>query len=309
MESQMPELPDIRTYADCLNGKAVGQTLEGSRIASPFVLRSVDPPLSALHGRALVSTGNVGKRLLLSFDGDFHLVIHLMIAGRLHWKPEAAPLKGKQNLAAFDFPNGTLTLTEAGSKKRASLHVVKGMSDVRNLDPGGIDVLESGVEAFERRLRERNHTVKRALTDPTIFSGIGNAYSDEILHRAGLSPLLWTSKLEAQQVARLFATIRDVMEEWIERLGEEAATNDGWPKKVTAFRKEMAVHGRFGLPCPSCGSPVQRIAYANNETNYCPTCQTDGVLLADRSMSRLLKSDWPRSLEELEELKRSTRDQ
>ncbi len=276
------------------------------RIANPFLVRSVDPPLKSIEGHTQRSVGHLGKRLVMEFEDDIYLVIHLMIAGRLHWKKTGTPLKGKHDLAALDFPDGSLVLTEAGSKRRASFHAVMGTQALANFDPGGIDVMSCGVAAFVDHLAAVSHTVKRALTDPRICSGIGNAYSDEIFHRAKLSPLLWTSRAKPEELARLYESIVSVMSEWTERLQAEANANDGWPRKVTAFRQEMAVHGKFREPCSVCDSPVQRIAYANNETNYCPTCQTNGVLLADRSLSRLLKKDWPRSFEELEDLRRTS---
>jgi len=303
----VPELPDIRTYVSCIEVKAGGERLNGVRLSSPFLVRTVTPSVEALTQQRLRSAGHVGKRIVLGFENDVYLVVHLMISGRLHWKEGGAPLKGKQSLAALDFENGSLVLTEAGSKKRASFHVVEGIAAVKDFDPGGLDAMSCSAADFAARLRETNHSVKRALTDPRIISGIGNAYSDEILHHARLSPLLWTTKLKEEEISRLQAAIREVMEEWTSRLHAEAQAHGGWPPKVTAFRKEMAVHGKYEEPCPVCGSSVQRIAYANNETNYCPTCQTGGVLLADRSMSRLLKKDWPRTLEELEELRRTAR--
>ncbi len=302
----MPELPDITIYIEALGARTVGHTLEKIRVGSPFLLRSVDPPIGESEGKRVVGTRRLGKRIVLALEEDLFLVLHLMIAGRLHWKDasrgdEARPkIPGKKGLAAFDFTSGTLTLTEAGSKKRASLHVVRGERGLAILDRGGLEVLESDIEAFRTVLGRENHTLKRALTDPWFFSGIGNAYSDEILHRARLSPVKWTSRLEEEEVERLYEAIRTTLREWIERLRSE--TGEGFPEKVTAFRPAMAVHGRYGKPCPVCGSPVQRIVYASNETNYCATCQTGGKLLADRALSRLLKSDWPRTLEELEEL-------
>lgn len=303
----MPELPDIAVYVDCIAGKAGGQKASKIRIANPFLLRSVDPPIGLIQGQALRSTSRLGKRIVLGFGDELFLIIHLMIAGRLHWKEPDAPLRGKLNLAAIDFPDGSLVMTEAGSKRRASVHLVSGKEALAAFDPGGIDVMSCDATAFTDRLTTRNHTLKRALTDPGICSGIGNAYSDEILHRAKLSPLLWTTRASPDELTRLHTSARAVMTEWTTRLRSEAKANGGWPKKVTAFHNDMAVHGRFGEPCPICSSTVQRIAYANNETNYCPTCQTHGALLADRSLSRLLKKDWPRTLEELEELKRDNR--
>ena len=302
----MPELPDIAVYVDCIADKTKGRELSGVRITRPFLVRTVEPPIGSIQGQTLRSTSRLGKRIVLGFDDDLFLIIHLMIAGRLHWKEPETPLKGKQNLAALDFPEGSLVLTEAGSKRRASLHLVSGLENLCDFDPGGIDVINCDTAAFIERLTAENHTVKRALTDPRICSGIGNAYSDEILHRSKLSPLLWTSRATAEELGQLHRTVQAVMKEWTNRLRREASENDGWPKKVTAFHSEMAVHGRSGEACPVCGSPIQRIAYANNETNYCPTCQTNGILLADRSLSRLLKKDWPRTLEELEELKRGS---
>jgi formamidopyrimidine-DNA glycosylase len=304
---EMPELPDIAVYVDCIDRKAGGQKVSKARKANPFLVRSVDPPVGSIEGKTFRSASRLGKRIVLEFSGETFLVIHLMIAGRLHWKDPGAPLKGKQNLAALDFPEGSLILTEAGSKRRASFHLVSGKGALHEFDPGGIDVMGCDAKTFIAQLTASNHTVKRALTDPRICSGVGNAYSDEILHRAKVSPLLWTSRATKEELNRLFECAQSVLEEWRARLSDEAAANGGWPKNVTAFRRKMSVHGRFGEPCPVCTSPVQRIAYADNETNYCPTCQTQGVLLADRSLSRLLKKDWPRTLDELEDLKRTTR--
>ncbi len=299
----MPELPDIAAYISALEPRILGQTLERVRLGrSAFLLRVADPPLASVEGSVVRALRRVGKRIAFGFDGDLWLVIHLMIAGRLHWRPAGATLAGRNALAAFDFPTGTLVLTEAGSKRRASLHVVRGEAALEAIDPGGIDVFTSDLEAFERALLVENRTLKRALTDPRILSGIGNAYSDEILHAAQLSPIALTHKLAPDEWQRLFAATRATLQLWIDRLREE--THGAFPERVTAFRKDMAVHGRFGEPCPRCGAPVQRIRYADNETNYCARCQTGGVLLADRSLSRLLKSDWPRTLEELESLKR-----
>lgn len=292
----MPELPDITVYLEAMESRILGQKLERTRIVSPFLLRTFDPPIESLHGRQVVSLRRMGKRIAIQFDGDDWLVLHLMIAGRLHWKATDAKLTGKIGLAAFDFPNGSLQLTEAGSKRRASLYVVPGESNVVQHDPGGIDLFNCSLDQFASALKSGNHTLKRSLTDPHLFSGIGNAYSDEILHRARLSPIKLTQKLTADEIERLLSTARETMQIWIQRLREDA--NGGFPEGVTAFRKEMAVHGRFGQPCPDCGSPVQRIRYADNETNYCARCQTDGQVLADRSLSRLLKDDWPRSIDD-----------
>jgi formamidopyrimidine-DNA glycosylase len=293
----MPELPDITVYVEALQRRVVDATLEGVRVNTPFLLRTFEPPLESVKGKTVRELRRLGKRIAIGLDGELWLVIHLMIAGRLHWKPKGGKLSGKINLAAFDFPSGTLLLTEAGTKRRASLHLLQGEAALGEHDPGGLEVLEATLDAFREVLRRRNHTLKRALTDPHLFSGIGNAYSDEILHRAGLSPLALTQKLAEEDVARLFEATRIVLGEWIDRLRAEAG--EGFPEKVTAFRLQMAVHGRYGEPCPACGAPVQRIRYADNETNYCPGCQTKGKILADRSLSRLLKDDWPRNLDEL----------
>ena len=292
----MPELPDITVYLDALEPRIIGHALERTRIASPFLLRTFEPPIDALHGKKAVALRRLGKRIAFQFEGDLWLVLHLMIAGRLHWKPAGAKLSGKIGLAALDFSSGTLLLTEAGSKRRASLHVVAGESRMQELDPGGIDVLTATLDQFRQALTHANHTLKRALTDPHQFSGIGNAYSDEILHRARLSPIKQTQKLTSEEIARLHSSTRETLQLWIDRLRSE--TGSGFPEHVTAFRQQMAVHGRFGEPCPDCGSPVQRIRYADNETNYCARCQTGGQVLADRSLSRLLKDDWPRSIDE-----------
>jgi len=293
----MPELPDITVYIEALESRIVGQPLERTRIAKPFLLRSVDPPISAADGKRVTGVRRMGKRIVLELEDDLFLVIHLMIAGRLRWVAAGAKVPGKLGLAAFDFPNGTLILTEAGSKRRASLWLVRGEAGLDQFDRGGLEVLDANVEEFAERLKRENHTLKRSLTDPRLFSGIGNAYSDEILHRAQLSPVKHTSRLTEDEIARLFEATRSVLIEWTDRLRQESA-ND-FPGKVTAFREEMAVHGKFGQPCPVCGTPVQRIRYADNETNYCPRCQTEGKLLADRALSRLLKQDWPRSIDEL----------
>jgi len=298
----MPELPDIAAYITALEARILGQTLERVRLASVFLLRTVDPPLSSVEGRTVVALRRVGKRICIGVEGDLWLVLHLMIAGRLHWKPAQAKLAGRNALAAFDFPLGSLTLTEAGSKRRASLHVVRGEEGLRLADPGGIEIFATDLDGFRAALTEENRTLKRALTDPRLVSGVGNAYSDEILHAAHLSPVTLTHKLKPEEWERLFAATRSTLTLWMERLQKEAEKS--FPEGVTAFRPEMAVHGRFGKPCPRCGSAVQRIRYADNETNYCATCQTGGKVLADRSLSRLLGSDWPRTLEELEALKR-----
>lgn len=294
----MPELPDITVYQEALERRVIGQTLQQIRIASPFLLRTVEPPIESLIDRRAIAVKRLGKRLAVGFDNDNWFVIHLMIAGRLHWKPVGSKLPGKLGLAAFDFSSGTLILTEAGSKRRASLHLVHGKQNMLNMDPGGIDILTATLKEFTAVLTRENHTIKRSLTDPHLFSGIGNAYSDEILHTARLSPIKQTQKLTPEEIRRLHGATRKTMKQWIERLREEAG--DEFPEGVTAFRAEMAVHGRFGQPCPVCGSPVQRIRYADNETNYCARCQTEGVVLADRSLSRLLKQDWPRSIDEWE---------
>jgi formamidopyrimidine-DNA glycosylase len=298
----MPELPDITVYIERLQPHIQGQVLQKVQLASPFLLRTVDPPIKDFEGRPVRALRRLGKRIVWCFDGELFLVLHLMIAGRLHWKPPGAKLPGKVGLAAFRFPSGTLTLTEAGSKKRASLHLERGESALAEHDPGGLDVLSADLPAFTAALKRENHTLKRALTDPRLFDGIGNAYSDEILHAARLSPLALTQRLAPDAIAQLFTATRATLIEWTDRLRREVG--DGFPEKVTAFRAGMAMHGRFGQPCPVCGMAVQRIVYAENETNYCPTCQTGGKLLADRSLSRLLKEDWPRTLEELEEQRR-----
>jgi len=295
----MPELPDITVYIEALERRIRGRPLTGVRLGSPFVLRSVEPPLAAFGGRTVRRLSSLGKRIVMAFDEELFLVIHLMIAGRLHWRAAGAPLVRKIGLAAFDFADGTLVLTEVASKKRASIHAVRGAAALAGHDPGGMDVFTATLEAFRAALVHENHTLKRTLTDPRLFSGIGNAYSDEILHRAKLSPIKMTRNLDDQEIERLLAATRATLAEWIERLRQQ--TGDGFPEKVTAFRPEMAVHGRFGKPCPVCGAPVQRIVHAENETNYCARCQTGGRLLADRALSRLLKADWPRTLEEMEE--------
>jgi formamidopyrimidine-DNA glycosylase len=299
----MPELPDITVYIEALETRILGQTLEAVRIVSPFLLRTANPPVADAAGRNVIELRRLGKRICIGLEGHLWLVLHLMIAGRLHWSPLAPrasrpKISPPRGLAAFDFPAGSLLWTEAGSKKRASLHVVSGEEGLRALDPGGIEVLLSGLEPFAARLLSANHTLKRALTDPRLFSGIGNAYSDEILFEAKLSPLALTQKLSAPEIKRLFEAVRANLTRWTDQLRAESAGE--FPEKVTAFRKDMAVHGRYKQPCPRCNSKIQRIRYASNETNYCPTCQTSGKLLADRALSRLLREDWPRSLDELE---------
>lgn len=294
----MPELPDLEVYLDALEPRILGEKLLGVRLASPFLLRSVEPPLDAARGRRVVDVGRLGKRIVIGLEQQLFLVLHLMIAGRLRWRPADAVIPKRSGLAAFDFTSGTLLLTEAGSKKRASLHLVHGEEALAAHDPGGIDVLSADLGRFVAVLDRENHTLKRALTDPRLFSGIGNAYSDEILHRAALSPFKQTHRLSADEKERLHRAVREVLTEWTERLRAEAG--DGFPEKVTAFRPQMAVHGKHSEPCPVCGAPVQRLVYAQNEANYCPGCQTDGRILADRALSRLLKADWPRTLEELE---------
>ena len=294
----MPEYPDITIYIERLEALVGGRSLEQIRFASPFFLRTAQPPVKAIHGAIVRSIERMGKRIVFVFDGERFLVIHLMIAGRLHWRKKAVKLPGKVGLAVFDFPNGSLLITEAGTQKRASLHFIVGRAELTGLDPGGLEVSEVSLEEFCGALLAENHTLKRSLTDPRIFSGIGNAYSDEILHRARLSPILLTEKLAEDQIERLYHATRDTLQEWTQRLRDEVG--NGFPEKVTAFRRDMSVHGRYRKPCPVCGTPVQRIRYAANETNYCPTCQTAGKLLADRAFSRLLKKDWPRTLEELE---------
>jgi formamidopyrimidine-DNA glycosylase len=298
----LPELPDVTVYLEALERRILGAHLERVRLLTPFLLRSVDPPLSAVAGATVTGLRRLGKRLVLELDQDLFLVIHLMIAGRLHWKPAGARPPGRIGLAAFDFSTGTLVMTEAGTKKRASLDVVRGEAALRAHDPGGLEVLAAGLAAFQAALTAENHTLKRVLTDPRVFSGIGNAYSDEILHRARLSPVKLSQALNEDEVRRLHEATRVVLTEWIERLRHQAG--EGFPDGVTAFRPEMAVHGRYGKPCPDCGAPVQRIVHAENETNYCARCQTGGRMLADRSLSRLLHSDWPRTLEEWEARRR-----
>lgn len=296
----MPELPDITVYLEALEPRVLGQPLTGIRLASPFLVRSVDPPIKEAEGKRVVGLRRLGKRIVWELEGDLFLVFHLMIAGRLRWKSVGTKIPGKLGLAAFDFPTGTLLLTEAGTKKRASLHFVRGEKALREHDPGGLEIFAADLKSFREALAQENHTLKRALTDPRLFSGIGNAYSDEILHRARLSPVKLTRQLEGGKIQRLFEATQVTLREWIERLRLE--TGEGFPEKVTAFREGMAVHGRYRMPCPECGAPVQRIVHAENETNYCARCQTGGRLLADRALSRLLKEDWPRTLEELEEI-------
>ncbi len=298
----MPELPDISAYITALEARIVGQPLDRVRLSSVFLLRTADPPLASVEGRTVRALRRIGKRIAIGVDGDLWLVLHLMIAGRLHWKPPQAKLSGRNALAAFDFPNGSLVLTEAGSKRRASLHVLRGEEGLHSVDPGGVEIFSTDLEGFRAALTAENRTLKRALTDPRLISGVGNAYSDEILHAAHMSPVTLTQKLKPEEWERLFAATRATLSLWIERLKAEAMKT--FPEGVTAFRPEMAVHGRFGKPCPRCGEAVQRIRYADNETNYCARCQTAGKVLADRSLSRLLGADWPRTLDELEALKR-----
>ena len=299
----MPELPDISAYISALEPRILAQPIERVRLASPFLLRTAEPPITNIEGRVVRELRRIGKRIVFGVEGDLWLVLHLMIAGRLHWRPPQAKLAGRHSLAAFDFPGGSLVLTEAGAKHRASLHVLTGEEGLRSVDPGGIEIFTSDLSSFREALTTENRTLKRALTDPRIVSGIGNAYSDEILHAAQLSPITLTRKLEPHEWERLFAATRHTLRLWIDRLRAEAEA--AFPEKVTAFRKDMAVHGRYGQPCPRCGAKIQRIRYADNETNYCARCQTGGKVLADRGLSRLLGSDWPRTLDELEALKRS----
>ena len=299
----MPELPDVAVYISCLESRILDRTLNGVRVANPFLVRTVEPPLAAASGRRVHRLRRIGMRIVIGLEGGLGLVVHLMIAGRLHWKKPGATLPKRQGLAAFDFDVGTLTLTEAGSKRRASLHVVDGEDALAQLDPGGVEVLDVDLKRFAAVLTERNHTLKRALTDPHLFSGIGNAYSDEILHRARLSPIKLTDSMTSDEIAALYDATRATLSEWTERLRAQAG--EDFPEKVTAFRPEMAVHGRYGEPCLDCGAPVQRIVHGAHETNYCARCQTGGKLLADRALSRLLKKDWPRTLEELEKTRPS----
>ena len=298
----VPELPDIAAYIHALEARILAQPLERIRLASPFLLRTAQPPITSAEGRVVRELRRIGKRIAIGVEGDLWLVLHLMIAGRLHWRPRGAKLAGRQSLAAFDFPNGSLLLTEAGTKRRASLHVLAGEEGLRSIDPVGMDIFTGDVNSFRAALTLENRTLKRALTDPRLISGIGNAYSDEILHAAQMSPVTLTHKLTLPEWERLFAATRSTLTLWIDKLRAEAGNQ--FPEKVTAFRKEMAVHGRYGKPCPRCGEKIQRIRYADNETNYCARCQTGGRVLADRGLSRLLRSDWPRTLEELEALKR-----
>ena len=302
----MPELPDVEVYVACLSPRIVGQRLERIRLLRPFVLRSVTPSLDAAGGRTVESVARLGKRVVIGLAGDLFLVLHLMIAGRLRWRERGAAIPRKLGLAALDFSSGTLLMTEAGSIKRAALHLAAGPADLQAHDRGGLEPLEANPAAFRDALTRENHTLKRSLTDPRLFSGIGNAYSDEILHAAGLSPLALTQRLTGSEITRLHEATRTTLRDWTARLRREAG--DEFPEKVTAFRPEMAVHGRYGKPCPACGGPVQRIVYASNESNYCPACQTGGRLLADRALSRLLKRDWPRTLEEMEALHDERRD-
>ena len=294
----MPELPDIAVYIEHLEGRIAGRTLERVRLANPFLLRSVSPPIASAEGRKVEGVRRIGKRIVIALEGGLFLVLHLMIAGRLRWLAKGEKLPGRITLAAFDFPEGTLAFTEAGTKRRASLHLVEGETALAAMDPGGIEVLDASLEEFAARLQAENHTLKRALTDPRLFSGIGNAYSDEILHRARLSPFAQTASISWEEMKRLHDAARVTLTEWTERLRREAGGE--FPEKVTAFREGMAVHGRYRKPCPACGSPVQRVVYAENETNYCARCQTGGRVLADRALSRLLKASWPRSIDELE---------
>jgi formamidopyrimidine-DNA glycosylase len=294
----MPELPDLTVYVESLIPRIVGQTFEGVRLASPFLLRTAVPPLSAAQGKTVRGVTRLGKRIIIELDDELFLVLHLMIAGRLYWHDHGKAIQGKIGLAAFDFSSGTLLLNEASQKKRAALYLVKGRATLQEFDRGGLEVMDASFDEFQQRLLAENHTLKRSLTDPDLFAGIGNAYSDEILHRAKMSPVKMTRTLQHGEVERLFASTHEVLQEWIDRLRQEAGAS--FPEKVTAFRKDMAVHGKYNQPCPVCGTPVQRIVHAENESNYCPTCQTGGKLLADRALSRLLKADWPRSIEELE---------
>ena len=301
----MPELPDVVVYLECLAPRILGQRLERVRLRSPFFLRSVEPPLAAAEGRRVTGLRRLGKRLVIGLEEELFLVLHLMIAGRLHWRPPRGRIPGRLGIAALDFPTGTLLVTEAGTRKRASLHLARGADALAALDPGGLEVLEADLPRFRAALTRENHTLKRALTDPRLLAGIGNAYSDEILFEARLSPLALTQKLKTEEIERLFLAVRSSLVDWVSRLRTEAG--EEFPEKVTAFRPEMAVHGRYKEPCLRCGARIQRIRYASNETNYCPNCQTGGKLLADRALSRLLREDWPRTPEELEMLTRETK--
>jgi formamidopyrimidine-DNA glycosylase len=301
----VPEYPDVTVYIEHLERRLLGETLQGLRLASPFVLRTVTPSPSDLAGHTVTALSRIGKRIVFHLEGELFIVLHLMIAGRLRWQPARAKIPGRVGVAAFDFPKGTLILTEAGTKKRASLHILSGKAALAEHDPGGLEIFEIDAETFSLQLRRERHTLKRSLTDPRLFAGIGNAYSDEILHRAKMSPVRMTSQLSDTECKRLFEAIKTVLEEWTERLRAEAG--DDFPEHVTAFREGMAVHGRYGQPCPVCGARVQRIVYAENETNYCAPCQTEGRLLADRSLSRLLKEDWPKTLDELEQRRGASR--
>jgi formamidopyrimidine-DNA glycosylase len=299
----MPELPDVTVYIEALNERILNQPIQKIRIGSPFVVRSFDPPIREAEGKKVLVIRRLGKRIVFELEDNLFLVVHLMIAGRFHWKPKGAKIARRYGQAAFDFPNGTLILSEAGTKKRASIHLVRGEAALQEHDPGGLEVLDGSLEQFRDALTRENHTLKRALTDPHLFSGIGNAYSDEILHRARLSPIRLTQQMTITEIETLYCAIGESLNDWVERLRKERGS--GFPEKVTAFRPDMAVHGKYRKPCPVCGSPIQRIVHADNETNYCPRCQTGGKLLADRSLSRLLKEDWPRTLEELEETRRA----
>jgi formamidopyrimidine-DNA glycosylase len=299
----MPELPDVTVYIEALGERVLNQPIQRIRIGSPFVVRTFDPPIKEIAGKKVLGFRRMGKRIVFELEDDLFLIVHLMIAGRFHWKPKGTKIARKYGQAALDFPNGTLLLTEAGTKKRASIHLVRGEAALEEYDPGGLEIFDMTLEQFTEALTLENHTLKRSLTDPRLFSGIGNAYSDEILHRAKLSPIRLTKQMTEVEIEQLHDAVRESMSEWIERLRKERGT--GFPEKVTAFRADMAVHGKYGKPCPVCGSPVQRIVHAENETNYCATCQTGGKLLADRSLSRLLKDDWPRTLEELEEIRKA----
>ena len=301
----MPELPDVTVYIEALRERILNQPIQRIRVASPFIVRSFEPPIREAEGKKVLRLRRLGKRIVFELEDELFLIVHLMIAGRFHWKPKGAKIARKYGQAALDFPNGTLLLTEAGTKKRASLYLVRGEESLREHDPGGLEVFDASLDSFREALTRENHTLKRVLTDPHVFSGIGNAYSDEILHRARLSPIRLTQHMTEAEVETLYHAVRETLDEWVERLRKETGKN--FPERVTAFRPDMAVHGKYRKPCPVCGSPVQRIVHAENETNYCAQCQTGGKLLADRSLSRLLKEDWPRSLEELEEMRENRR--